>query len=188
MDQRAAPGIIRDSIINYLTAAENASIAEIRQAIASQLGDEVAASSVRSYLNLNTPDLFERTHAVIIACATRTVTRQRQSPKRSILSAVRPLSRLIALIGCAPATRVRSMPSLLIRPMGCWNIRPLNKLSCAASAVEFGGFPRPLTAISARPYLASQFWTRATAKSCTTFSSSLASSSFVRPCRAPMLS
>jgi site-specific DNA-methyltransferase (adenine-specific) len=61
MDQRAAPGIIRDSIINYLTAAENASITEIREAIATQLGDEVPASSVRSYLNLNTPDLFERT-------------------------------------------------------------------------------------------------------------------------------
>ena len=61
MDQRAAPGIIRDSIVSYLTAAENASIAEIREAIASQLGDAVPASSVRSYLNLNTPDMFERT-------------------------------------------------------------------------------------------------------------------------------
>jgi len=61
MNQRAAPGIIRDSIINYLTAADNASLAEIRQAIAVQLGDAIPASSVRSYLNLNTPDIFERT-------------------------------------------------------------------------------------------------------------------------------
>jgi len=58
---RAAPGIIRDSIINYLTAAENASLAEIREAISAQLGNTVAASSIRSYLNLNTPDIFERT-------------------------------------------------------------------------------------------------------------------------------
>jgi DNA modification methylase len=61
MNFRAAPGVIRDSIITYLTAAENASLAEIREAISAQLGNVVAASSIRSYLNLNTPDLFERT-------------------------------------------------------------------------------------------------------------------------------
>ena len=61
MNFRAAPGVIRDSVINYLTAAENASLAEIREAISAQLGNVVAASSIRSYLNLNTPDLFERT-------------------------------------------------------------------------------------------------------------------------------
>jgi DNA modification methylase len=56
-----APGIIRDSIINYLSAAGSAaSVAEIRTAVAHQVGS-VAASSVRSYLNLNTPDIFERT-------------------------------------------------------------------------------------------------------------------------------
>jgi DNA modification methylase len=61
MNYRSAPGVIRDSIVTYLTAAESASIAEIREAVAARLGDEVPASSVRSYLNLNTPDLFERT-------------------------------------------------------------------------------------------------------------------------------
>jgi len=60
MNQRAAPGIVRDSIVSYLTAAESASIAEIQQAVGSRLGD-VPASSIRSYLNLNTPDLFQRT-------------------------------------------------------------------------------------------------------------------------------
>ncbi|MGH6679687.1 MAG: site-specific DNA-methyltransferase, partial [Bradyrhizobium sp.] len=60
MNYRAAPGIIRDSIVQYLSAAESASLAEITQAIAANLGD-VPPSSVRSYLNLNTPDLFERT-------------------------------------------------------------------------------------------------------------------------------
>jgi DNA modification methylase len=60
MNHRAAPGIVRDSIVAYLTAAESASLAEITQAVASRLGD-VPPSSVRSYLNLNTPDLFQRT-------------------------------------------------------------------------------------------------------------------------------
>ncbi len=60
MNLRAAPGMVRDSIVTYLTAAETASISEIQQAVAARLGD-VPASSVRSYLNLNTPELFERT-------------------------------------------------------------------------------------------------------------------------------
>lgn len=61
MNVRAAPGIIRDSIINYLTTSEHASPAEIREAVSAQLGNSVPASSIRSYLNLNTPDIFERT-------------------------------------------------------------------------------------------------------------------------------
>ncbi len=60
MNHRAAPGLVRDSIVTYLTAAESASIAEIHEAVAARIGD-VPASSVRSYLNINTPDLFERT-------------------------------------------------------------------------------------------------------------------------------
>lgn len=60
MNYRAAPGIVRDSIVNYLMATETASIAEIHQAVTSRIGD-VPASSVRSYLNINTPDVFERT-------------------------------------------------------------------------------------------------------------------------------
>jgi site-specific DNA-methyltransferase (adenine-specific) len=60
MNRRAAPSLVRDSIVSYLTTAESASIAEIREAVAARIGD-VPASSVRSYLNNNTPDLFERT-------------------------------------------------------------------------------------------------------------------------------
>jgi hypothetical protein len=56
-----APGTIRDAIVGYLSAADKeASISEIRAAIAKQLGD-VSPSSVRSYLNLNVPRTFERT-------------------------------------------------------------------------------------------------------------------------------
>lgn len=60
MMQRAAPGIVRDSIVTYLAAADSASIAEIHQAVTARVGD-VPSSSVRSYLNINTPDVFERT-------------------------------------------------------------------------------------------------------------------------------
>lgn len=59
MNHRSAPGIVRDSIVAYLTAAESASIAEICEAVAARIGS-VPASSVRSYLNINTPELFER--------------------------------------------------------------------------------------------------------------------------------
>jgi hypothetical protein len=60
MRYRAAPGIVRDSIVSYLAAADSASLPEIQEAVASKLGG-VPGSSVRSYLNLNTPDLFVRT-------------------------------------------------------------------------------------------------------------------------------
>jgi hypothetical protein len=58
---RHAPGKIRDSIIGYLSNLGGAATtAEIHKAVTNQIGS-VAASSVRSYLNLNTPAVFERT-------------------------------------------------------------------------------------------------------------------------------
>ncbi len=53
------PGSVRDSIVRYLTNAGAASLGEIQAAVASNLG-RIAPSSVRSYLNLNTPRIFER--------------------------------------------------------------------------------------------------------------------------------
>jgi site-specific DNA-methyltransferase (adenine-specific) len=56
-----APGSIRDAIMAYLAERETgASVSEIREGIEKQLG-KVPASSVRSYLNLNVPEKFERT-------------------------------------------------------------------------------------------------------------------------------
>jgi len=56
-----APGTVRDSIVEFLSViAGDASIEEILTAVNSQLG-EVPSSSIRSYLNLNTPKTFERT-------------------------------------------------------------------------------------------------------------------------------
>ena len=55
-----APGSIRDPIMEYLSAvAGSASVKEISHAVALQVGD-VPASSIRSYLNLNAPGVFER--------------------------------------------------------------------------------------------------------------------------------
>jgi site-specific DNA-methyltransferase (adenine-specific) len=55
------PGRIRDSIIGYLGAIGcDASLEEIHDAVRADLG-LVAPSSVRSYLNLNTPEKFVRT-------------------------------------------------------------------------------------------------------------------------------
>lgn len=56
---RHAPGSVRDSIVEYLSTTESASIHEIQDAVQTKIG-KVAPSSVRSYLNLNVPDVFER--------------------------------------------------------------------------------------------------------------------------------
>lgn len=62
MVQRRAPGQVRDAIIACLQRRSDrtASIEEIRAALRSKLGDDVADSSIRSYLNINTPATFER--------------------------------------------------------------------------------------------------------------------------------
>lgn len=54
------PGQVRDAILAYLKRRDEATAAEIVKAISSSLGRQVPASSVRSYLNLNVGDVFER--------------------------------------------------------------------------------------------------------------------------------
>lgn len=57
----AAPGVIRDSILTYMEALDGeASLRQIREALTVRLGN-VRDSSIRSYLNLNIGNLFERT-------------------------------------------------------------------------------------------------------------------------------
>lgn len=56
-----SPGVVRDSIVEYLTTVgSDASTSDILQAVLRSIGD-APSSSIRSYLNLNTPALFERT-------------------------------------------------------------------------------------------------------------------------------
>lgn len=59
---RFQPGQVRDGIAECLAryGSEGATLAEIEAHLALAFGDSVPASSVRSYLNLNTPGRFER--------------------------------------------------------------------------------------------------------------------------------
>lgn len=58
---RWRPGEIRDAIVGYLrTKGREAAISEIQRGASEELGSCVPGSSVRSYLRLNTPDLFSR--------------------------------------------------------------------------------------------------------------------------------
>jgi site-specific DNA-methyltransferase (adenine-specific) len=56
------PGVVRDAIVLYLRdqGADGAKVPDIHAAVEQSLKQTVAASSVRSYLNLNTPAKFER--------------------------------------------------------------------------------------------------------------------------------
>jgi len=59
---RQQPGVVRDAIIRYLAGIdEDASVTEIHAAVCSELRANVPRSSVRSYLNINTPRIFVRT-------------------------------------------------------------------------------------------------------------------------------
>jgi site-specific DNA-methyltransferase (adenine-specific) len=59
---RRKPGQIRDAIFDFLGSERpEATVAEIRQAVAERIKGELAESSVRSYLRLNTPTEFQRT-------------------------------------------------------------------------------------------------------------------------------
>jgi site-specific DNA-methyltransferase (adenine-specific) len=60
MRTKRRPGEVRDAIITVLaTKPDGASASEIENGVKEMLGD-AAPSSVRSYLRLNTPDLFKR--------------------------------------------------------------------------------------------------------------------------------
>lgn len=57
--ERRKPGQVRDAILDYLKeVGREATVAEIRQGVADRFKAEVAPSSVRSYLRLNTPGDF----------------------------------------------------------------------------------------------------------------------------------
>lgn len=62
MGTRNKPGAVRDALIAVFQRSKSAmTVAELREAVAEELGTDVPASSVRSYLNLNTPGRFTRT-------------------------------------------------------------------------------------------------------------------------------
>lgn len=60
MTDRLKPGVVRDAILEILRGSDGLSVAEIHTGVSRKLGRDVAQSSVRSYLNLNTPGTFRR--------------------------------------------------------------------------------------------------------------------------------
>lgn len=60
MTEKLRPGAVRDAILEALASAEPMSVDAIHSAVQQKIGGDVARSSVRSYLNLNTPDTFHR--------------------------------------------------------------------------------------------------------------------------------
>jgi len=58
---RHRPGQVRDAIFEFLRAAGEADVGEIRDAVSVRLDGNLSDSSVRSYLRLNTPGVFSRT-------------------------------------------------------------------------------------------------------------------------------
>lgn len=62
MTTRRSPGVVRDAIARAFERTKSEmTVSEVCDAVSDDLGEPVAASSVRSYLNLNTPDRFTRT-------------------------------------------------------------------------------------------------------------------------------
>ena len=61
MVKRRRPGVVRDAIIGHFQSTRReASVDELYEAVNAALGESVPQSSIRSYLNENTPGMFER--------------------------------------------------------------------------------------------------------------------------------
>jgi len=62
MNERRKPGAVRDAILAlFMREKRELAISEITGALEKALDGPVAPSSIRSYLNLNTPGQFIRT-------------------------------------------------------------------------------------------------------------------------------
>lgn len=63
MSERNPPGTVRDAITQVFHEQKRAlSLSELQEMVAARLGSQVAPSSIRSYLNLNTArGHYERT-------------------------------------------------------------------------------------------------------------------------------
>lgn len=61
-DMTNRPGTVRDAILDFMAKAKRpVKVAEIYAAVDAAVGEEVPRSSIRSYLNFNTPETFTRT-------------------------------------------------------------------------------------------------------------------------------
>jgi DNA modification methylase len=83
-DSRLQPGQVRDAIVAFLRRHDiSASVSEICEGVRTVLGKAVPNSSVRSYLNLNTPSTFTRTSLGRYQLASRPNSIPRISPLES---------------------------------------------------------------------------------------------------------
>ena len=58
---RKSPGVVRDAVLDSLSAlGGEATVKEIHGAVERRVGDDVPRSSVQSYLQINTPEQFEK--------------------------------------------------------------------------------------------------------------------------------
>jgi len=61
MSPRYDPGVVRDAILAFMRQEKRpVTVRELYEAADQAVGSEVPRSSIRSYLNINTPDKFER--------------------------------------------------------------------------------------------------------------------------------
>lgn len=62
MTNRRSPGAVRDAILEAFKSSKGElTTTDLKVKVEASLGGEVASSSIRSYLNLNTPGQFIRT-------------------------------------------------------------------------------------------------------------------------------
>jgi len=162
------PGRIRDSIIGYLGAIGcDASLDEIHDAVRADLG-LVAPSSVRSYLNLNTPQKFVRTGKGRYSITRIEGIEPVAEPKTS--NFVQIGKARLYTSDCMSCWRlslqIRSTQSLPIRRTEFESTARRSKASCAGAGVGCGAFRRLSTAMSDRHCLGLRFWTMTTGLFC----------------------
>lgn len=83
MYERLRPGDVRDAIMGFLgNVGREASVGEIEEAVSARHGQPISGSSVRSYLQLNTPGVFSRTGPGVYALNSRATSAALHSPVR----------------------------------------------------------------------------------------------------------
>jgi site-specific DNA-methyltransferase (adenine-specific) len=80
---RRRPGQVRDAIVHVLERSpRGAAVGEVCEQVSVLIGDEVPSSSVRSYLRLNTPELFARTESPRAVTSIQPLRRHLDRPRR----------------------------------------------------------------------------------------------------------
>jgi len=123
MEIRHSPGTVRDAIVTFMEAeAQPVSIEAIYEAVDQALGSKIPRSSIRSYLNINTPERFER--------VTRGQYHLLSPYGRCSSSGNRNCIKATAWSFCELGLKTLSTLSLRIRLSGCTNTARHSKPNC----------------------------------------------------------